>query len=204
MWTSGETEAGSSSVPARTNQIGRLAVLAVHRHLAGRAAPDRLLRAVVARDGDLVRLLSEELHAAGLDQRVDDERASGLPLAIQAVTAVHDQRVGGQAVANGSARAPTLGCDAHVWKWTRITTRHGWEPPPRPMPFRSACATRAGDPPSSPRWPAGRRSRHRVWPQARISARLIVTKIARIARAPRTPWSRVARVARTSSADVRE
>ena len=114
MWTSGATAAGSSSVPARTNRISAARVLAEHRDLARRATPDRLLRAVVARHGDRLRLAREELHAVGLDQHVDDERASGLPLTVQAMTAVNEEWVGRKAVANLSAGAAALTWDAHA------------------------------------------------------------------------------------------
>src|SRR5205809_2235807 len=50
----------------------------------------------------------EQFYPVGLDQQVDDERASGLPLAVQAVTTVREERIGCQPVANRSAGAATL------------------------------------------------------------------------------------------------
>jgi hypothetical protein len=77
----------------------------VERRLARRTAPDRLHRAVVARNVDGLRLAGEQFHAVGLNQHVDDERAAGLPLTVQAVAAVHEERFGRQAVADGPTRA---------------------------------------------------------------------------------------------------
>src|SRR5207248_2861084 len=56
----------------------------------------------------------QQLHPIGLDQDVDDERASGLSLAVQAVAAVGDQGARGQPVANRSARAAALEWGAHL------------------------------------------------------------------------------------------
>jgi hypothetical protein len=53
-------------------------VPAVERELAGRAAPDRLRGAAVARHVHRPRFACEELEPFGLDQRGDDERAPGL------------------------------------------------------------------------------------------------------------------------------
>jgi hypothetical protein len=87
--------------------------VAEDRDLAGRATEDRLLAAVIASHVDRLRVAREELNTVGLDQQVDDERASGLPLAVQAVTAMREERVGRKPVANCSAGAPTLTLDAH-------------------------------------------------------------------------------------------
>jgi hypothetical protein len=83
-------------------------VLAEDRDLAGRTSEDPLCAAVVARHVDRLRHLPEQLHTVGLDQQVDNEGASGLPLAIQAVTAMNEERLGRKAVANRSAGATTL------------------------------------------------------------------------------------------------
>src|SRR5207244_3693681 len=90
------------------------AVVAEHRHLAGRASEDQLLAAVVARHVYGLGRAREQLHTVGLDQQVDDERASGLSLAVQAVTAVREERIGRKPVANRSAAAATLTWGAHV------------------------------------------------------------------------------------------
>jgi hypothetical protein len=87
--------------------------VAEHRHLADRTTEDLLLAAVVARHVHLLRLSSEQLDTVALDQQVDDERAAGLPLAIQAMTAVDEERLGRQPIANFPARAPTFTRDAH-------------------------------------------------------------------------------------------
>jgi hypothetical protein len=103
MWTSGATVDGSSSVPPRTKcASGRPDWL---KNRAGRAAEDPLLGPVVARDGDRLRGAREELRAVGLDQDVDDERASSMRLAVEAVTAVREERIGCEAVANLPAGA---------------------------------------------------------------------------------------------------
>src|SRR5512132_16057 len=87
--------------------------MADHSHLAGWTTEDLLSAAVVARHVDLLRLSREQLDTVALDQQVDDERAAGLPLAIQAMTAVDEERLRRQPVANFPAGAPTLTCDAH-------------------------------------------------------------------------------------------
>ena len=88
-------------------------VLAEDRDLAGRAPVDPLHAAVVARHVDRLRRARQELDAVGLDQQVDDEGASGLALAVQAVTAMREERIGRKPVANRSAGAATLTWDAH-------------------------------------------------------------------------------------------
>ena len=45
------------------------------------------------------------LDAVRLDQRVQDEGAAGLPLAVQAVAAMHEHRRGGEPVADRAAGA---------------------------------------------------------------------------------------------------
>src|SRR5207249_1682698 len=62
---------------------------------------------------DRLRIVREQLHSVGLDQQVDHEGASGLPLAVQAMTAMREEWIGRQPVANRSTRATTLTCDAH-------------------------------------------------------------------------------------------
>jgi hypothetical protein len=89
------------------------AVLAEDRHLAGWTTEDPLLASVVARHVDRLRVAREQFHAVGLDQQVDHESASGLPLAVQAVTAMREERIGRKPVANRSAGAATLTWGAH-------------------------------------------------------------------------------------------
>src|SRR5438874_2204899 len=89
-------------------------VLAEDRDLAGRAPVDPLRAAVVTRHVDRLRRAREQLDAVGLDQQVDDEGASGLPLAVQAVTAMREERIGCHPVTNRSAGASTFTGNAHV------------------------------------------------------------------------------------------
>src|SRR6266508_1643815 len=88
-------------------------VLAEDRHLTGRTAEDTLRAAVVAGHVDRLRVAREQLHTVGFDQQVDDESATGLPLAVQAVTAMCEEQIGRKPVANRSAGAATLTWDAH-------------------------------------------------------------------------------------------
>jgi hypothetical protein len=87
----------------------RSAVLAEDRDLACGAAVDLLNAAVVARRFDRVRLGGEQLHAVGLDQRVDHEGAAGLPLAVQAVAAVDEHEASRETRAHREEVVETLG-----------------------------------------------------------------------------------------------
>jgi hypothetical protein len=89
-----------------------VAVLAEDRHLATWTTEDPLQAAVVARHVDRLRGARDQLYTVGLDQQVDDESASGLPLAVQAMTAMREERIGRKPVANRSAGATTLTWDA--------------------------------------------------------------------------------------------
>jgi hypothetical protein len=109
----GHNARGQVERPAANEQHLRPSVLAEDRHLAGRTAEDLLLAAIVARHLDWLRVAREQLHTVGLDQQVDNECASGLPLAVQAVTAMREERIGRKPVANRSAGATTLTWDAH-------------------------------------------------------------------------------------------
>ena len=53
-------------------------------------------------------LAAQHLDAVALDQQVDHERAAGLPLAAQAVAAVHEEGLGRQPVADLPTRATTF------------------------------------------------------------------------------------------------
>ena len=86
----------------------RSRVLAVDRDLTRRAPEDSLLLARAARHVHRQRVTREQLDSVGLDQQVDHESASGLPLAVQAVAAMREERIGCKAVANRPARAATL------------------------------------------------------------------------------------------------
>ena len=95
---------GSSRVPPRTKRHrGRLYSLNTatwHSGSGGSAARSR--RREARRPAAAPR---EDLHAVGLDEQVDDEGAPGLPLAVQAVAAVDEHRLGRQPVAERPARA---------------------------------------------------------------------------------------------------
>src|SRR5207237_5446397 len=109
---------------ARANKAHRGAsVLAEDRDLTGRAAVDPLVAAVVAGHVDRLRVAGEQLDAVTLDQHVDDEGASRLPLAVQAVAAMDEERVGRQPVANRSATAATFQCSAHGGESTALGLR---------------------------------------------------------------------------------
>ena len=84
------------------------------RNLAGRAAEDPLGCLGAARHVDRYRVVREQLHAIGLDQQVDDEGASGLPLAVEAVAAMDEQRIGREAVPNRATRAAALADSAQT------------------------------------------------------------------------------------------
>src|SRR5262245_47190598 len=88
--------------PAPDEEHVRVRVLAVDGDLTGRAAEDALRAAVVAGHIDRLWLAHEQLDAVGLDQQVDDERAAGLPLAVEAVAAMDEERLGREPVANGA------------------------------------------------------------------------------------------------------
>jgi hypothetical protein len=73
-----------------------------------------LLAPVVARHVDRLRRGGKQLDPVRLDQQVDDECAPGLPLAVQAMTAMNEQRIRCEPVANGSAGAAALTWDIHL------------------------------------------------------------------------------------------
>jgi hypothetical protein len=81
--------------------------------LAVGAAVDPLHAAVVARHVDRLRVAGEHLDAIGLDQQVDHECAAGLALAVPAVTAVREERLVGEAIADRTAGTATFARDAH-------------------------------------------------------------------------------------------
>jgi hypothetical protein len=54
-------------------------------------AEDALRTPVVTRDVNRLRWHGEDLDTLGLDQQIDDERAAGLPLTVQAMTAVNEE-----------------------------------------------------------------------------------------------------------------
>src|SRR5207248_1240582 len=85
-----------------------IGVLAEHRHLAAGAAEDALRTAVVARDVDRLRRAGEQLDAVGLDQHVDHECTPRLPLTVQTMAAVDEERVGPKPITHLPACAATF------------------------------------------------------------------------------------------------
>ena len=95
-------------------QLRIAAVVAPQRDAAGRAARDALALAAVGRRVDEVGRPAQQLHAVGLDQRVERERRARLALAPAAVAAVHVHGPRMQPVAHGTAAAtPIEGLVAH-------------------------------------------------------------------------------------------
>ena len=86
----------------------RTGVTAENRNLAGRAAEDSLLLAAAAGHVDRVWFAGDQFDSIGLDEDIDDERAPGLPLAVEAVAAVCEQRFRREPVPNLSAGAAAL------------------------------------------------------------------------------------------------
>src|SRR5206468_5241829 len=86
----------------------RPAVVAPDGDLTRRTAKDLLRAPVVAWRVHGLRLARKQLHAVGFDQQVDHERAAGLPLAVQAVAAVDEERIRREPVANRAAGTAAL------------------------------------------------------------------------------------------------
>src|ERR1700733_13752818 len=101
----------------------RTAVLAEDRGLTIRTTEDTLHTAVVPRHVDRLRRERGDLDTVGLDQQIDDEGAAGLPLAVQAMTAMNEERLRRQAVSDGAACASALGLASH--RGHRMPTRAG-------------------------------------------------------------------------------
>ena len=101
---------------ARANEenLGASAVDAPDRDPARGTPVDVVRRAPVQRHRDRLGLSGENLHARRLDQHIDDEGASRVLLTVQAVAAMHEHRLRGQAVANRPARASTFQTRRHV------------------------------------------------------------------------------------------
>jgi hypothetical protein len=66
-------------------------VLAEDCDLAARAAEDSLRAAIVTRHVDWLRSNREDVNALCLDQQIDDERAAGLALTVEAMAAMDEQ-----------------------------------------------------------------------------------------------------------------
>src|SRR5262249_17893399 len=87
-------------------------VAAEQRDPAAGTAPDDLVLSRVAWNGDRLGLPGDQLDPIGLDQEVDDERAPGLPLTVEAMAAVDEERLRREPVAHLTARAAAL-ADGH-------------------------------------------------------------------------------------------
>ena len=95
--------------------VAAAAVVAPQRDATLGTARDPLALAGQRRRVDHLDLALEQLHAIGLDHRVERERRAGLALAPAAVAAVDVERAAGQAVADGAAGAAAVErrCRAH-------------------------------------------------------------------------------------------
>ena len=97
---------------AHEPQLGS-SVLAEDRHLAGWTTEDPLRAAVVAWDLDRLRIPSDQLHAACLDDQIDHKGASSLALTVQAMTAMDEERIGLKSVPNRAAGTAAFTKRAH-------------------------------------------------------------------------------------------
>ena len=64
-----------------------------------------IVRSVLAWDRHRYRFAADQLDCMGLDDRIEHERAACQPLAVVAMTAVNEHRLGEDLVADGSAGA---------------------------------------------------------------------------------------------------
>jgi hypothetical protein len=109
MWTSGVSAAGSSSVPTSDEeQFMNTAVDAPDSYLAGRAAIDMVWASAVSRYRDRFGITGQHGDSVVLDKSVEYESASGLPLAIAAMTAMHERRPRDEPIAHRGAGASAL------------------------------------------------------------------------------------------------
>ena len=69
--------------------------------------------AAVGRHGDRLRMAGQHADPIGLDERVKNKSAARLSLAIAAMAAMNEHRLGREPVADRSARAATVARDAH-------------------------------------------------------------------------------------------
>ena len=89
------------------------AVLTKDRDLAIRTAENPLGSAIVTGHLDRLWRAGNYLHPVCLDHQVDHEGTSSLPLAVQAMTAVDEKRIGPKPVANRPAGAAAFTKRAH-------------------------------------------------------------------------------------------
>ena len=85
-----------------------LGIVAPHRDTAIDAAPEHLPLAARARERRLDRLALQQFDLRRLDDGVDGERRAGLALAPCAVAAMHDERLGVEAIMHGAAGAAAV------------------------------------------------------------------------------------------------
>src|SRR4029077_9088354 len=88
------------SADSDEEQLADVAVDAPHRYPAGGAPIDLVWAAAVSRHCDRFGIAGQEGYSVGLDKRVEHERASGLPLAIAAMTAMYEHRPRDEPVAH--------------------------------------------------------------------------------------------------------
>src|SRR5205814_6172917 len=88
--------------------VAGAAVVAPQCNAALRAAPYLLPDAALRWRVHQLRFAAEQLHAVGLDQRVQRESRARLALAPAAVTAMHEHRSAGEAIAHAAAGAAAV------------------------------------------------------------------------------------------------
>jgi len=84
------------------------AVDAPHSYLAGRAAIDMVWAAAVGRHRDWFGITGQHGDSVGLDKSVEYESASGLSLAIAAMTAMHKHRQRDEPITHSGTGASAL------------------------------------------------------------------------------------------------
>jgi len=91
---------------AHKSKIGLVPVVAPDRGLTLGAAMD-IVWSVLAWDRHCYRFAADQLDCLGLDDRIEHERAACQPLAVVAMTAVDEHRMGEELVADGPAGTAT-------------------------------------------------------------------------------------------------
>jgi hypothetical protein len=90
------------------------AVDAPDSYLAGRAAIDMVWASAVSRHNDRFGITGQHGDSVGLDKSVEYESASGLPLAIAAMTAMHEHRQRDEPIAHSGTGASALQILTHL------------------------------------------------------------------------------------------
>ncbi len=133
-----------------THRVAGARIVAPDRDAAMRAAADLLSPAALGRRRHHVDFAMGELHAVGLDHRVQRVRGSGLALAPAAVAAVDEQRRGRHPVAHVATRASAV-------EGPEVLGGHG----PAILARVRGVVKPAAAPTTGPRAPARRRIRRR-------------------------------------------